>query len=158
MKTERHIVLFNPAFLFSFNLSAEGLRGKPVNRVLPELPLQDLILQTRPARAVHTLEIKLADGRVFEATGAGVREEDELTAVVTVLRDVTKERQLDEIKSDFISTVSHELRTPLTPVVGFTKLIRKAFNKSILPALPQEQGKAQRAAERINQNLKFMLK
>ena len=77
----------------------------------------------------------LSDGRFFQITAAGVREGEELTAVVMVLRDVTRERQLEEMKSDFISTVSHELRTPLTPVLGFAKLIRRAFTKNIVPAL-----------------------
>ncbi len=33
-------------------------------------------------------------------------------------------RQLDELKSDFVSMVSHELRTPLTSIIGFAKTIR----------------------------------
>jgi signal transduction histidine kinase/ActR/RegA family two-component response regulator len=86
-----------------------------------------------------------------------VRENDTLDAVVMVLRDVTRERQLDEMKSDFISTVSHELRTPLTPVLGFAKLIRKAFDRSIWPVLPADDQSAQRAATRVNQNLDILI-
>jgi PAS domain S-box-containing protein len=45
--------------------------------------------------------------------------EGEMEADVVVVRDVTRERQTDELKSDFVASVSHELRTPLTPIKGF---------------------------------------
>ena len=38
---------------------------------------------------------------------------------VVVVRDVTRERQTDELKADFVASVSHELRSPLTPIKGF---------------------------------------
>ncbi|QOR68884.1 response regulator [Cytobacillus suaedae] len=42
---------------------------------------------------------------------------------VLVHRDITKEFEVDQMKSEFVSTVSHELRTPLASVLGFTELL-----------------------------------
>ncbi|MBE2315321.1 HAMP domain-containing protein [Solirubrobacter sp. CPCC 204708] len=43
---------------------------------------------------------------------------------LVVLRDVTREREVDQLKSTLMQTVSHELRTPLASVVGYTELLR----------------------------------
>ena len=48
-----------------------------------------------------------------------VGSDGEMDADVVVVRDVTRERQTDELKADFVASVSHELRTPLTPIKGF---------------------------------------
>lgn len=40
-----------------------------------------------------------------------------------VHRDITREYEIDQMKSELVSTVSHELRTPLSSVLGFTELL-----------------------------------
>jgi signal transduction histidine kinase len=43
--------------------------------------------------------------------------------VITLLRDVSRDRELDRMKREFIATAAHELRTPLTAVMGFSELL-----------------------------------
>lgn len=43
--------------------------------------------------------------------------------LLLVHRDITKEHEVDRMKSEFVSTVSHELRTPLASVLGFAELL-----------------------------------
>jgi PAS domain S-box-containing protein len=51
------------------------------------------------------------------------REGGEAIGYLVTLRDTTQERELDRLKSDFLSTISHELRTPLTSILGFSSLL-----------------------------------
>jgi PAS domain S-box-containing protein len=48
---------------------------------------------------------------------------EEMLGMVLVHRDMTREYELDQMKSEFVSTVSHELRTPLASILGFTELM-----------------------------------
>jgi PAS domain S-box-containing protein len=43
--------------------------------------------------------------------------------VVVVARDISAQREVEELKADFLATVSHELRTPLTPIQGFLQTL-----------------------------------
>ncbi|MEJ2200910.1 MAG: ATP-binding protein [Desulfuromonadaceae bacterium] len=52
-----------------------------------------------------------------------VSESGTVTGVVTLLRDITRERDIDRMKTEFISRAAHELRTPLASVMGYADLL-----------------------------------
>ena len=61
-------------------------------------------------------------------------------------------KELDQLKSSFLSTVSHELRTPMTSVVGFIKLVKKKLEKSIFPLVSGDENAVQ-AMSQVRANL-----
>jgi len=61
----------------------------------------------------------------FKLTTTEVKDEYDVPfAYVTVLRDITHEKELISLQDSFLRTVSHELRTPLTSIMGFIELIK----------------------------------
>jgi signal transduction histidine kinase/CheY-like chemotaxis protein len=75
--------------------------------------------QTRPSSMM--LEI---GNRVISAhMSPVVAPRNRFLGMVTIFRDVTKEVEVDQAKSEFVSTVSHELRTPMTAIKGYTDLL-----------------------------------
>lgn len=64
------------------------------------------------------------EDRIFQAETAKVRDErNEVIGLLCVFNDVTELRNVERMKSDFVSTVSHELRTPLTAIKGFIRTL-----------------------------------
>ena len=87
--------------------------------------------QLSPQEPSSTLELLIArdegEPRVVRWAHSGVFEgpsgEERLVRLVVIVHDVTRERQVDRLKADFIATVSHELRTPITPIKGYADLL-----------------------------------
>lgn len=73
----------------------------------------------------EVIELLQPDRRSVQVYTAPVRGENgtEVIGRIIALRDVTRERELDKMKTEFISVVSHELRTPLTSIKGYTDLL-----------------------------------
>ena len=124
---------------------------------------------TSGAEEYSTSEIELSHGRVGKAVATAIQQTSgdaeagdhitrECIGAVILARDITKEKEIDQMKTDFISTVSHELRTPLTSVIGFAKIIKKRFVKVLLPRFKaDEDKKVQRAVRQVNENLDIII-
>ncbi|MBS63781.1 PAS domain S-box protein [Salinisphaera sp.] len=69
---------------------------------------------------------------------------------VAQIRDITVERQLDRMKSEFVAVVSHELRTPITSIKGSLGLLNSGALGAVPPGFEEMLGVAQRNAERLS--------
>ncbi|MBN1956045.1 MAG: response regulator [Anaerolineae bacterium] len=147
------VLLVNLAFEEIVRRPARLLLGKSLEQNLAWPPLFALLQQAVETPAVvHTANMALGE-KAIKASSSALR--DGVT-VVTVLRDITHEVEVDRIKSEFISTVSHELRTPLTSVLGFAKIIHRIFDRSLASRLPEDEP-TRRAVGRVRENLEIIV-
>ena len=83
----------------------------------------------------------------------GIQSEDgEILGGVSIMEDITEDKRVERLKSEFVSTVSHELRTPLTAIRGAVGLL----NEGVVGELPNEARKLTEISE-VNTNRLLML-
>lgn len=132
------VVLTNPAAEEILGLAAPGdLEGEAVADLIEDETLSRRLVHclddtlggapcqfgfSRPTEAGITHHYTASTSEVRDARG-GSAERIDRAGVVTVLHDVTNERELDRMKSEFLTTAAHELRTPLTTILGFSELL-----------------------------------
>src|SRR5262249_7601674 len=101
----------------------------PVDQVVSDTKMVELIREMRQSdstgRRVVEHHIRTAAGeRTFKVTLSCVTNQNDTAAgVVAVLHDMTKEKEVAEMKNDFVSNVSHELRTPLASIKAYVEML-----------------------------------
>jgi two-component system, OmpR family, phosphate regulon sensor histidine kinase PhoR len=109
------ILLWNPSAEAITGLAADAVRGRQAADAIPGWPeARDRIPVDEERSRATTLPIEL-DGRTLWLSISGVRFTG---GTVYTFRDLTEERRLEQMRSDFVATVSHELRTPLASIHG----------------------------------------
>ena len=150
VRADGMITVANPAF---WTL----LGGRVVERLdlLGNPELVDVI-----RRCLTTGSLQQADVRLGERTAAvvvsPVTRGPSVIGSVALVRDVTREREVDRMKTDFIATVSHELRTPLTSVLGFAKLTKRRFESRVVPHVDDASERTRSAIASVSHNLEVI--
>lgn len=119
------IYLANRAFKNLFGLKVE-LRGKTILEALRLHELEELVQRVQAEGQVFDYEIKLPDlterwlrvNASVISNSAGERE-----GMILVFHDLTRLKQLERTREEFVANVSHELRTPLSLIKGYVETL-----------------------------------
>ncbi len=149
---------YNSALATMLKINSEMAQGKRLSEIV------DPSLMVMLNKALKGEEIKHSGSidelyptndvevRMYMRGIAGL--EGEMVGGVMILEDISKEKQLDQAKDDFVATVSHELRTPLTAIIGSLGLLRSGVldnsPEKIKPLLENAYRNSERLLHLIN--------
>ncbi|MCZ2126816.1 MAG: GAF domain-containing protein [Anaerolineales bacterium] len=68
-------------------------------------------------------QLELENGKIVLVHLAPVIHKQDFLGTVSIFRDITREVEVDRLKSEFVTTVSHELRTPMTSIKGYVDIL-----------------------------------
>jgi PAS domain S-box-containing protein len=97
---------------------ASGKQLEPSERPIM-LALKSVNRVERDVQSIRSQGIKSS----LAVTAAPVVQEGEVIGAVEILRDVTKEKEIDRVKTEFITVASHQLRTPLSAIKWFGEML-----------------------------------
>ncbi len=156
-----HRVLhINPAAERLLSVKAEQV-GEELTLIVEELALARALKETQAQISLNeTVNSEVSLNRGGETVTLRIvaspflDEAGSVLGTVYVFDDITREKEIDQMKSDFVSLVSHELRTPMTSIIGFVSLILDGktgpINEKQRRSLVRVQHQAERLAALIN--------
>jgi two-component system phosphate regulon sensor histidine kinase PhoR len=115
------LLLANPAAWQVLGLPGESVNGKSIDSIIQQPALLGLLKLVSEDK--QSAEVELADGKIYLATASSVIVENQPVGRICILRDVTRFKELDTLKSEFVATVSHDLRYPLTTMRGYATML-----------------------------------
>jgi len=137
---DRKIILFNKRAGELLGFAAKDVVGKKLETVLTfkysgqsplsikETPMIQAMTSGKPVTVPTSAELNMVtkSGRelAINSTAAPLIDlNGQVIGGVSVFQDVTKEREVDRMKSEFVSVASHQLRTPLSASKWFLELL-----------------------------------
>ncbi|MBW2690557.1 MAG: Cache 3/Cache 2 fusion domain-containing protein [Deltaproteobacteria bacterium] len=131
--TDQHnrVTLINQIAAEMLGVSAEKIRGQKFTELFVDSKLREQAkafwTETDHKSRKFDFKLNLSDNqfpRIVQARSSILwTESGKRSGLVTLLHDVSRERELDQIKSEFISTAAHEMRTPMSVIMGYIELL-----------------------------------
>jgi two-component system, OmpR family, phosphate regulon sensor histidine kinase PhoR len=119
------IRLVNQAFERLFGLPVD-IRGQTIIEALRSLPLQEVVEQTLETGQVLNTELELPGStrRVLSVNASVLSDRTgKSQGLILVFHELTRLKQLENTRKDFVANVSHELRTPLSMIKGYAETL-----------------------------------
>ena len=149
VETSGHVSLINPAARAMFGLDEHSLVGQRYDEAIEQAPIVELIRAAVEdgIEGQKEIEIDLAndqssENRILQCQTSFVRSQagghSSVIGVVAIFNDITAIRNVERMKTAFVSTVSHELRTPLTSIKGFISTLLQDTNDTFDKAMRTE--------------------
>jgi len=121
---ENNLVLINPRAQDFLRIKEEDIIGKSISELSKVAILKPLIeLYKKKTKKVFREELKISEGLILEMSIVSVIKEKQGLGALVILHDVTREKLIEKMKSEFVSLSAHQLRTPLSAIKWTIKMV-----------------------------------
>ncbi|MBI5951547.1 MAG: GAF domain-containing protein [Chloroflexi bacterium] len=121
--TERILALEKSKLLGNPLESFGGLFGKSANTWMETIRHWSEDPSAYQSGEMYAEQLELENERIALVHLAPVILQNDFLGTVSIFRDITREVEVDRLKSEFVATVSHELRTPMTAIKGYVDIL-----------------------------------
>ncbi len=119
-----HILAIESSKLVGNSLDAfGGLFGKSANMWMETIRRWSEDPTSHRPGDTYAEQLELENERIALVHLAPVILQNDFLGTVSIFRDITREVEVDRLKSEFVATVSHELRTPMTAIKGYVDIL-----------------------------------
>lgn len=116
------VLAWNAALAAMTSIATSDAVGRDIRDLLPEFDGLDSNCQSGKADVTMGSNVRSQLRVSFSACSAETVDEG---CWVLVVSDVTREREVERLKDEFLSSVSHQFRTPLTTLIGFLETLSR---------------------------------
>jgi len=112
-----NLSLINPQAGILLNVKPEEITGNPISELGKFLNLQPLVnLLGKEIKGVFRKELKIKEDITLEISTIPMMSGDQELGTLVILHDITREKMVERIKTEFVSLAAHQLRTPLSAI------------------------------------------
>ena len=119
------IIFINTIAKDYLSISSKIIEGENYKNVLKHKKITSFIKDSFQPKEKTQKEIsfKLNKKRYFLLNASTLIRNTMNTGVLILINDITFQKELEKLRSDFVANVSHELKTPITSIIGFLELL-----------------------------------
>jgi len=118
--------------------------GTPLSQAIKDTNLRNILTSLLSSQTISPLDFKSPDTasgqqNIYQARTSQLRDkEGSVHGTVILMQKVTQERQIEQMKADFLAMAAHELSTPLATIIGYADLLTGEDKPEISAELQQE--------------------
>lgn len=121
---EEKLVLINPQAENFFEIKAKQAIGRQFFELSNVAKLKPLVsLLTKKVKRIFRQELKIGAALILEVSTVPLKVRKEKIGEIVILHDITREKAVEKMKTEFVSLAAHQLRTPLSAIKWTLKML-----------------------------------